>query len=214
MDDEFQKKWEQGQIENWKSDEGKISLFFKRFNVDIKHVYKYVMGINYEKMQTICYLLSKIDKAIKICDFLDALEKNNHEDVDIIKIYILISHAEITSRNFGERGEKIALVKKYFEPVESKLKYKIKPSFGIDGQVPDMNFADVLYKIRCEYTHEGSYTGRIFKRVVDDANGSLFSFKANGKILYGQCGISYKEFLEIYMKALFENIKIFSRYTQ
>ncbi|MDP2692934.1 MAG: hypothetical protein Q8O88_04815 [bacterium] len=212
MGDEFDKKWQQMQIVNWKNDEEEIVSFFNRFNLDVKDLYKHVTGIDYEKMQTVCYLLSKIDKAVKICDFLDTLEKDNHEDVDVIKIYTLISHAEITSRSFGVNGSKIELVKKYFSPVEQDLKYRIIPNLPSTGKTLDINFADILYKIRCEYTHEGNYTGRIFKRDEDGASSLLFSFKDGNEELFGECGITYKEFINIYMTALVENIKSYSKY--
>lgn len=214
MKDEFDKKWQQMQIVNWKNDEKEIVSFFDRFNLDVKDLYKHVTGIDYERMQIICYLLSKIDKAIKICDFLDTLEKDGHEDVDVIKIYTLISHAEITSRSFGVNGSKIELVKKYFSPVEQDLKYRIIPNLPSVGKTSYINFADILYKIRCEYTHEGNYTGRIFKRDEDGASSLLFSFKDGNEELFGECGITYKEFINIYMTALVENIKSYSKYNK
>lgn len=213
MTDEVEKQWEQMQIANWRNDENEIILFFKRFNLDVRDVYRHVTSIDYDRMQAICYLLSKIDKAIKICDFLDILADNNNEDVDVIKIYMLISHAEITSRSLGENGVKIELVRRFFNPVEADLKYKIVPNISPDRKTLAMNFADILYKIRCEYTHEGNYTGRIFKRDEDNADSLLIRFKDNGKELFGECGIVYKDFLEIYMRALIANIRIFSGYT-
>lgn len=212
MKDDFEIKWEQFQITNWKEDKAEIVLFFQRFNLDISNIYDYIVSIDYDRMQVLCYLLSKIDKAIKICDFLDNLKENNHEDVDVIKIYILISHAEITARSLGENGTGVELVRKFFNSVESDLKYKIVPNYSSDTKNKrEINFVDVLYKIRCEYTHEGNYTGIIFKR-DEDAYSLVFLFKDKKEELSGICGITYKEFLNIYMKALIENIKIFSEY--
>ncbi len=212
--EEFEEKWEKSQIAVWRNDEDKIILFFKRFNIDVKDLYRHVTKIDYDRMQIICYLLSKIDKAIKICDFLDTLARDNNEDVDIIKIYILISHAEITSQSFKKTGRKIDLVKKYFETVKESLKYKIIPNFLPDREIPAMDFTDILYKIRCDYTHEGNYTGRIFKNDNDGADSILFHFKNGGLELFGQCGITYKKFMNIYMIALIENIKVFSEYSK
>lgn len=212
MKGEVEKKWEKSQIATWQNDKDEIVTFFKRFNLDISDLYDHITSLDYEKMHTILYLLSKFDKAIKICDFLDTLEKNNHEDVDVIKIYILISHAEITSRSFGEKGAKIDLVKKYFKPVEADLRYRIIPSISSSRKTPSIDFADILYKIRCEYTHEGNYLGRIFKRDEDGAFSLLIRFKDGQKELFGECGITYKEFLNIYMTALIEDIKVFSGY--
>ncbi len=196
---------------NWKNDKEEIVKFFSRFNLDVNGLYDNVMGLDYDRMQIICYLLSKIDKAIKICDFLDTLERDNHEDVDVIKIYVLISHAEITSRSFQAKGTTIELVKKFFEPIKEELRYRIIPSLSTNRTTPDLDFADILYKIRCEYTHEGNYTGRIFKRDSDDPKSYLLiCFKDGDEELFGDCGITYKDFLNIYMKALIENIKLFS----
>ena len=213
MKDEFEIRWEQSQIANWKEDKNEIVLFFQRFSLDFGDIYDHVTSIDYDRMQILCYLLSKIDKAIKICDFLDDLNKNNHEDVDVIKIYILISHAEITSRSLKENGTKVELVRKFFNSVESELKYRIVPNYLSDVKIQkDLDFVDILYKIRCEYTHEGNYTGRIFKK-NEDKSSLLFNFKDGKEELSGICGITYKEFINIYMRALIENIKIFSGYT-
>jgi hypothetical protein len=211
MEDEFETKYEQSQMANWKNDEDEISSFFRRFNLDVKDLYKHIMSIDYDRIQAVCYLLSKIDKAIKICDFLDTLERDNHEDVDVIKIYILISHAEISSRSLGKKGTVIELVREFFTPVESSLKYRIKPGLT-DKKTPNLNFADILYKIRCEYTHEGNYAGRIFKRKEDGTCSLSIRFKSGNKNFYGECGFTYEEFINIYMEALVENIKIFSDY--
>lgn len=206
MEDNLKIEWEQLQKENWKKQKNDLVASFKRFNLDISDIYNQVMSIDYNRMQEICYLLGKIDKAIKICDFLDILERDNHEDVDIIKIYILISHAEITSRSFGKGGPKIDIVKNFFSPVKSFLEYKIIPTFP-----STMDFADILYKIRCQYVHEGEYLGKIFKENKLSVN-NIFTFKDYDKELGGSCGITYKEFIDIYIKALFENIKIFSEH--
>ncbi|MDD3487882.1 MAG: hypothetical protein PHH35_00860 [Candidatus Pacebacteria bacterium] len=205
------RKWEQSQMVNWKKNEDEISSFFGRFNLDVRDLYKHVMSIDYDKMQAVCYLLSKIDKAIKICDFLDGLERGNHEDVDVIKIYILVSHAEISSRSLGKEKTGIKLVKEFFSPVASSLKHRIKPSL-ISKKNLNLNFADILYKLRCEYTHEGNYTGRIFKRKEDGKCFLSIRFKIDDEYFYGKCDLAYKEFIEIYMEALIENIKKFSNY--
>lgn len=210
MADAFKAKWEESQMENWKKDMPEIIKFFKRFNMDIEDTYKHVLTIDYKRTQAICYLLSKIDKAIKICDFLDTLKD---EDVDVIKIYILTSHAEIASRSLGEEGSGIELVKKFFEAVESKLQYKLKATLETIEELGDMNFADVLYKIRCEYTHEGNYTGKIFKNLGDDIDiKMIFRFRVDGKDVFGETNLTYQQFINIYMRALIENIKIFSDY--
>jgi len=213
MKDESEIKSEQSQIINWRTDKSKIVSFFQRFNLDVSNIYDHILSIDYERMQVLFYLLGKIDKAVKICDFLDYLKINNNEDVDVIKIYILVSHAEITSNNLKEKGIGVELVRKFFSPVESDLKYKIIPNYLSKTKIQkNINFVDILYKIRCEYTHEGNYTGIIFK-IEEDNVSNMFSFKDDkGKEFSGKCNITYKEFLNIFMKALVENIKIFSEY--
>jgi len=212
MKDESEIKYEQRQIANWKKDKNKIVLFFQRFNIDVSSIYDHILGMDYERMQVLYYLLGKIDKAVKICDFLDYLKINNNEDVDVIKIYILVSHAEITSNNLKGKGIGVELVRKFFSPVESDLKYEIIPNYLSKKIQKNINFVDILYKIRCEYTHEGNYTGIIFKKEENNVS-NIFYFKYDeDKELSGKCNITYKEFLNIFMKTLIENIKIFSDY--
>lgn len=212
-----EKEWEQRQIAGWKSNKKDVVSFFNQFEVETNTIYEHITNIDYNRMQIICYLLSKIKKVIKICEFLDNLEKNDHEDVDVIKIFLLISHAEITMRNFGEKETKLKLVKKFFEPINSDLKCRIKPtSLTIMKNPSIVDFIDVLYKIRCQYAHEGEYIGRIFKENKDDKYSNIFPFKDNMKQdkdwFFGECGITYLEFLKLYIQALVENIKIFSGY--
>jgi len=213
MIDKFEKKWEESQINGWKKDKDKVVKFFSKSDLNIADIYDHITSLNYDKMQVICYLLNKIMKVIKICDFLDTLEKREHADVDVIKIYLLISHAEIAMNNFKIKDKKVEMVKKFFDPVIDKysLNYKIKMSLESIEDVGTMSFSEILYKIRCEYTHEGNYTGKIFKKTDDDYS-NLFRFRSNNKDVHGECNLTYQKFLNIFMDALIENIKIFSNY--
>ncbi len=213
MIDKFEKKWKESQINRWKKIKDKIVKFFSKYDLNIVDVYDHITNLNYDKMQAISYLLSKVIRVIKICDFLDALEKKEHADVDVIKIYLLISHAEIAMNNFKVKDKKIEMVKKFFDPVIDKygLNYKIKISLESIKDVGKMSFSEILYKIRCEYTHEGNYTGKIFKKTDDDYH-NLFRFRSNNKDIHGECNLTYREFLNIFMDALVENIKMFSSY--
>lgn len=216
MVDEPEIRWQKSQIAGWKSDKDKVASFFNRFDLDITDIYDHVTSLDYNRMQTICYLLSKIMKAMKICDYLDVLEKEEHDDVDAIKIFFLISHAEITMNNFGVDDNKKELVNKFFKPVEKKygLEYKIRVSLSSIDETGNMPFSDILYKIRCEYAHEGNYTGKIFKnrREEKDNYFNMFRFKHKIKDFFGECKLTYQEFVNIYMDALVENIKTFSGY--
>jgi hypothetical protein len=215
MVDKFEKKWQKSQIAGWKNDKKRITSFFHRFDIEIAAVYTHITNLDYTRMQTICYLLSKIVKSIKICDYLDRLEREEHADVDAIKIFFLISHAEITMNNLGLKDNKKELVRKFFVPVAEKygLKYKIRVGLDSINITRGMYFSDILYKIRCEYAHEGNYTGKIFNKRKDKENVyNSFHFKSNNEDFYGECILTYKEFLDIYMEALVENIKTFSDY--
>jgi hypothetical protein len=215
MVDEFEKKWQLCQIQGWQDDKSSIVNFFDRFDIDIADLYSHITSIDYDRMQVICYLLSKIDLAVKLCDHLDNLKKKDYADVDIVKIYLLISHAEITINNFGIQGNKVDLVKKFFDPVAEKhgLKHKLRAGLeGIEktGYIP---YYKILYKIRCQYTHEGDYTGKIFKNTNDDKKTVLIiQFIDNEKFIEGESNLTYDEFINIYMDALVANIKFYSNY--
>jgi len=212
---EPEKKWQESQTSGWKNDKNEIVGFFKRFDLEISDLYNHIISLDYTRMQVICYLLSKIRKAVKICDFLDTLERESNEDVDAIKIFFLISHAEITMDNFGLPDSKGELVNKFFESVAEKLKYKIKTSLGNETKIKEISFSDILYKIRCEYAHKGNHTGKIFKNRKTKHNDTknLFLFKDGNKDIFGECGLTYQEFANIYIEALTNNIKKFSGYT-
>ena len=211
MTDEFEKKWQESQIKGWKDDKNEIVSFFERFGLRVSSLYEEVTNSRYDKMQIVCYLLSKIKKAIKICDYLDILEKEEHADIDAIKIFFLIAHAEITMNNFGLRDSKSILVSNFFKPVmvKHRLNYRMRISLENIKEVGGMSFSDILYKIRCEYAHEGNYTGKIFMTKKEEGVVNAFSFKSGGKDVFGECGLTYLELVNVYMEALVENIKEF-----
>lgn len=207
-----EKEQQKKQINKWKRDKPEIVKFFNKFNLNINNLYDHIIHLGYEKMRTVCYLLSKIRLAVKVCDYLNTLEKEERRDVDVMKIYFLVSHAEITMDNFGVKGNKKELVRKFFEPITKKygLNYKIRYE---DSSRP-MLFSDILYGIRNDYTHAGNYIGRIFKTMSDEddcPNYCSFYDKYN-KMIYFCFNLTCKEFTDIFMDALVKNIKIFSKY--
>lgn len=208
-----EKKWEKFQLNGWKKDKENIVIFFNKFNLNIGDIYDHILiDLPYDKVQPIIYLISKIRLVMKICDFLDKSAKKNNEDVDVIKIYLLISHAEITMNNLGSSGfTKQKMVENFFKPVQNKhkLDYKIKLTLdSVKNVKRSMSCAEILYKIRCEYAHEGNYTGRIFRRTEV---GNLFDFKDKNSILLGTCDLNYQEFIKIFMKAVIENIEVYAK---
>ena len=210
MTTDFEEKWKQGQKEDWSQNQTEVERFFYRFDVNITDTYSRLLGVDYDHMQVVCYLISKIMLAVKLCDYLDLLKRDEHRDVDVIKIYLLISHAEITMNNLGFLGVKKDMVKDYFNPVhdEHRLKYMIKLSLTSMEEGGSLDFAGILYKIRNQYTHKGDYTGRIFKDKSGDAI-NMFDFSDGSKNIYGECDLTYMEFMNIYLKALRAHIDSF-----
>ena len=212
---DFEEKWKKSQIAGWINDKEEVVLFFKRFGIEFDDIYNRILLLKYEQLRTVCFLLSKIRKIIDICDFLDQKAKLCKWDVDVMKIYLLISHAEIAMRDFGGRDENKKLVENFFNPVvkESKLNYKIRLSLGgfpMDNK-RSLIGTQILYKMRCEYVHEGNYTGKIFRSEYDeDFSFNIFTFKCDRlEILCGECNFTYEQFLVVYIRALMENIKLY-----
>lgn len=213
MADNSKKELEESEIKEWKKDKNRIVKFFSKFDLNVADIYDHIIILDGDKTRATCYLLSKVMMVMKICDFLDILEKREQADVDIIKIYLLISHAEITMNSFGIKGNKDEKIEKFFDPVIDKynLNNKIRMDRESIEKTEAMSSPKMLWKIRCEYTHEGNYTGKIFK-TTDDDSPSWFKFKSNDKEVCGGCNLTYQKFLNIFMDALIENIKIFSGY--
>lgn len=214
MTDEFEKKWQNSQIAGWRNDENKILVFFQRFGLNISDIYGHIMEkLQYDKMQIIFKLLFEIEKAVAICDYLDSIKEEARYDVDVIKLFFLISHAEIAMHSLGCTGRKQDLVNKFFRPVEQELKYKIQLCLDSITKLGDIQSAEILYKIRCQYAHEGDSSGIIFQK-NDDGAGNYFCVKDNttNLMIFGTCNLTCREFMNIYMEALVENIKIFSEF--
>ena len=105
------------------------------------------------------------------------------------------------------------MVKKFFNPVIDKygLNYKIRMNLESIEDMGNVSSPEILYKIRCEYTHEGNYTGKIFKKSGNDCS-NLFRFRSSNRDVHGECNLTYQEFINIFMDALVENILTFSDY--
>ena len=209
--DNFQKEGEKNQIDLWKSETEDVKNFFSRFDIDIKHSYKKLFSLNYDKVQSVIYLIGKIQKVMAVCDFLDDLAKQK-QDVDKIKIFYLISHTEIAMNTFSHGGNKADLVKKYFNPVMDKLECSLRLSIESQGLVSTEKIgssADViLYKLRNEYVHQGNFTGKIFHSESEDNKAyKLFTFdwdlqgKGNTINVTGETKLTYNQFLNIYFFA-------------
>lgn len=215
MKNKFKEKWENSQLNDWKKDKDNIVIFFNKFNLNIGDIYDRILtGLPYDKVQPIIYLISKMRLVMEICDFLDELAEEDSKDVDIIKIYLLISHAEITMNNLEFSGStKQEMVEEFFNSVQDKHKLNCKIKLILDSVENikrSMSCAEILYKIRCEYTHEGNHTGKIFKKRKADC-GYMFTFKDKGNDLAADCNLTYQEFLGIFMEAVIENIKIYAK---
>ncbi len=199
-------------MNNWRKDKKEISNFFLRFEVNTDGLYDHIVSLVYEKQQVIFYLFAKIRKVVKICDFLDSLKKDNNEDVDAIKVFFLVCHAEIAMSNLGKKGSKVDLVEEFFKPAENRyrLKYKIRPALGSGKE--EKSHAWVLSAIRNEYAHTGEYTGLFFRSPNSDPKSyNAFGVYDRGKYVSVECQMTYKEFIATYMDALIENVKCYSQ---
>ena len=211
--DNFEKAWEESQISSWKCDMESIVLFFSCFAVNVKDVYKRFFSLTYDDMQPIIYLVGKIQKVMAVCGFLDDLAKQG-QDIDKIKVFYLISHAEIAMNTFPHHGKnKADLVKEYFLPVISSLKYSFRLSSKsqklVSGEKNGSSADSILYKLRNEYAHQGDFTGRVFRQDSgsDKTTYHRFDFdwdlQGKGKMVRacGETNLTYRQFLNIYFSA-------------
>ncbi|MFA5158588.1 MAG: hypothetical protein WC451_05400 [Patescibacteria group bacterium] len=211
MKDDAEKKWEEAHLNMWQADLPRIQLFFKRFGIEIEAVYHSLFSLDYDYIQPVIYLIGKIEKIMEVCDFLDTLAKNNHDDVDKIKIFQLVSHAEIAINTFSANTasmNKGDLVDAFFEPVKDKLQYTLQLSIDDTKKLSKINqqitSSRILYKLRNEYAHQGNFIGKIFKLETDEKKVSnLFSFdwgipKAQPIEVCGLTRLTYAQFLNIY----------------
>ncbi len=214
MKDDMEKKWEQNHLTLWQDDSSRIEEFFKRFGVEMSQSYNNLFNLDYDFIQPAIYLIGKIEKVIEVCDFLNSLAKNNHDDVDKIKIFYLVSHAEIIINTFTANSagmNKSDLVDSFFEPVKDKLQYTLQLTSEDTNKLSKMNQqitpSRILYKLRNEYAHQGNFTGKIFKLLTDEEKVSnLFSFdwdipKAQPLDVCGLTRLTYDQFLHIYFSA-------------
>lgn len=200
----------------------KYKTFFARFDIDISLSYGTILKMEYGRLQPIAYLFAKIERMIAVCDFLGQLAQEQHADVDKSKIFQLISHAEIAMNtlfpvtNLGKNE----IVKKYFEPVKSQLEYTFRLSIEDTNKLSkkgqDTSAANILYKLRNEYAHQGDFTGRIFsKENGEDGIYTGFGFgwdyrKGNELIpVNGETNLTYSHFLNIYFSAFEAHLKTY-----
>jgi len=213
MTDEKKQKYEQRQLTEWQGAVEEIKSFFLRFGVEIDCQGLGLFDLDYEDIQPAAYLIAKLRKIISICDFLDSRAKEHNEDVDKIKIFHLISHAEIVmnvlcdaTRNNAEK------VDDFFVPVDSQLQHSLCLTISDNSQLTSQgqvtSSSRILYKLRCEYAHQGNFTGKVFRR--DSAEDHVYNYFAFYWDLPGsrtkvfasaETNLTYYDFLNIYFTA-------------
>jgi len=212
MEDEI--NWNRMQKEYWASEKEKKSVlaFFKRFNQEnFEGIYNKIISLkNHDDAREIFYLIAKIIRIIEICDFLDKEKAEKNHDIDEIKIYLLISHSEIAARLVSS-GDGASLVKKFFQSEKTELNYKIHASYEekdkegkLIKKILDASY--FLYLVRCDYTHNGNFTGNIF-RTGDCGKFYVFDATEIGKNISVEFNLSYNDFMNVYVKALVEIIE-------
>lgn len=216
----MKEKWEQAQLARWRSDVDGITNFFAEYGVDFKATYEQLLDLTYDDIQPVRYLLGKMQKAIGVCKYLDDLAQKNGEDVDKIKLFQLISHAEIAMKVLdGVSSTNNKRVDEYFEPVASKLRYRLRLGIADTNALSklgeDTSAPSILYKLRCEYAHQGNYLGSLF-RTPSSVKGvyKLSSFEWDLKTAKSrelrrvsmETNLTYDEFMHLYFVALKEHV--------
>jgi hypothetical protein len=220
--DIMKEKWEQAQLAHWKSEIEDIARFFNQFGVDFKSTYEKLFELPYDDIQPVIYLLGKMQKMAGICAYLNERAEKHHEDVDKIKLFHLISHAEIAMKVLGGvKSTNAKRVEEYFQPVRLKLCYRLRLSSSISDTHTlnelgeDITAPSILYKLRCEYAHQGNYLGRIFrKQHSDEKTYCMSSFEWDLKVgkdrelrsVDMETNFTFDEFIQIYFEALREHI--------
>lgn len=220
MTDEFKQKWQGAQLTGWQGDVSRVENFFRRFNIEIRDIYNNIFTLDYDRIQSVMYLIGKIEKMVAICDFLDTLAENNKADVDKIKIFQLVSHSEIAMNTFNTSPTNITkgcLIDKFFEPVKDRLQYTLRLSIDDTNSLSKIkqitSASRILYKLRNEYAHQGNYTSKVFKsNVVSKNTYNCFSFdwdlgKGQTVFVDAETNLTYYEFLDIYFSALKKHLE-------
>jgi len=218
MADDMKHKWEQSQLTAWQGANGEKKDFFLRFDVGIDCRSLGLFDLNYDDIQPIAYLISKLRKMISICDFLDSRATEYHEDVDKIKIFHLISHAEIVMNTLGEMtGNNAEKVDEFFASEVGRLQHSLRLTIDDNDQLMSRGQltspSRVLYKLRCEYAHQGNFTGKIFRR--DSAESHVYNFfsfywdlpSSRAKVFVSaETNLTYADFLNIYFTAFKDHL--------
>lgn len=144
--------------------------------------------------------------------------KKPPQDTEKIIITTLVSCAEATYRiNKPKEIFCEKLVKGFFEPVKSKIRYKIRGSVGDNPRKKIFNPVEVLYLIRNDYVHNGNFTGLFFRSENSEDyayNFGTFHFyekKDKLKLIQAnsECCLTYEQFLQIFLEAFIINIQDF-----
>lgn len=211
-------KWEDAQLAGWQEDNEDLKNFLLRFGVEIDCIALGLFNLPYDDIQPVMYLIAKIRKVMLICDFLDTLTKDHNEDVDKIKIFYLISHAEIAMNTLGDASRnKAEKVDNFFASAIERLRYllhlTIDDNTWLISQGENTSPSRILYKFRCEYAHQGNFTQKVFKRAdAEDYLYNSFSLywdlpkNSTQKLVCGETKLTYEQFLNIYFYALKEHL--------
>ena len=97
------KNWFQSfQMAYWRNNNYRTICFFKKFGIEIKKLINHVSILGYDKIQIINYLLSKVEKTIKICigRGLAAIRAGKKIDKDFLFNFLQLFENEIV----GNKG--------------------------------------------------------------------------------------------------------------
>lgn len=174
--------------------------FYNKYGVDISTTYDEILKLGYDKIQSAIYTIAKIKKIIELCNYLEEKQKNNNDDNDKLKIFLLVSHGEIAARLIinGKATSK-ELVEEF---CGKKFDYLISGDYGSCQTLSPPN---TLSAIRNEYVHHGDFTEKIFKKSSQGFPGiSSCSSEIKGKVEHISIdfNICYVDFIKKYCECL------------
>ena len=193
------------------------------FYQGIKKLLENISKLEYDKFQIVHYTLWKLDKTLKICNFLIKCKKSKEpEDTEKIIITMIVSLAEAVYRiNRPSESNCAFLVKSFFKPVLDKIEYKIRWHCNKKCETwkckikKTFNSVEVLYLIRNDYIHNWNFTGNFFRN--EQSNEYVYNFwtfyysekdnKTNLILASSECRLTYQNFLNIFLDAFIFNIE-------
>lgn len=139
--------------------------FYKPFFKDLDETHNFVKGLEKlgpgDPMHPAKIMMHQVQRLVTLADDLPKI-RPQRESLQLLFILICAEHIAKLHDNFDKEGQSRAYTRRFFEVILSDIEMDyLKKGFSSFDRTPlsVREIVDLLYDVRCDVVHEGSYWG-------------------------------------------------------